>query len=91
MMVAIGVVTTSVLLCGVTINKKEGGEKVKGNVKFFNTTKGFGFITAEDGKDYFVHQSALKEGTVLRENDPVKFNIVEGDKGPKAENVVVEE
>ena len=49
--------------------------------------KGFGFIEAEDGKEYFVHQSDLKEGVTLRENDNVSFDVVDGDRGPKATNV----
>lgn len=61
---------------------------MNGKVKFFDRIKGFGFITADDGKDYFVHQSALKEGTVLNENDSVSFDIEQGDRGPKAANVV---
>ncbi|MBR9705978.1 cold-shock protein [Candidatus Pacearchaeota archaeon] len=60
---------------------------MKGTVKFFNESKGFGFITAEDGKDVFVHQSALGEGVVLHENDAVIFDVEDGDKGPKAVNV----
>ncbi len=60
---------------------------MKGTIKFFNEMKGFGFIAAEDGKEYFVHQSALEEGTTLNENDAVTFDVEEGDKGPKAVNV----
>tara|TARA_Y100000034_G_scaffold125020_1_gene174028 strand:+ start:1388 stop:1654 length:267 start_codon:yes stop_codon:yes gene_type:complete len=60
---------------------------VKGTVKFFNEMKGFGFIAGEDGKEYFVHQSDLKEGTRLNENDSVTFDVEEGDRGPKATNV----
>ena len=59
----------------------------EGTVKFFNEVKGFGFITGDDGKDYFVHSSGLKEGTKIREGDKVKFEVVEGDRGPKAEQV----
>lgn len=58
-----------------------------GKVKFFNEVKGFGFIAGEDGKEYFVHKSGLAEGTVLNENDEVTFEVVEGDRGPKAEKV----
>jgi CspA family cold shock protein len=58
-----------------------------GTVKFYNRMKHFGFITAEDGKDYFVHQSGVKEGVQLNEGDKVIFDIVEGDRGAKAENV----
>ncbi len=60
---------------------------MEGTVKFFNVTKNFGFITGEDGKDYFVHVSAMKEGTRLREGDKVSFDAVKGDKGMKAEKV----
>jgi len=60
---------------------------MKGTVKFFNEMKGFGFITAEDGKEYFVHQTALEEGVNLNENDSVTFDVEEGDRGPKAVNV----
>ncbi len=62
---------------------------MKGTVKFFNRMKGFGFITGEDEKDYFVHKSALPEGTTLNDNDEVTFEVVEGDRGPKAEKVVL--
>ncbi|MFH0860274.1 MAG: cold shock domain-containing protein [Candidatus Altiarchaeota archaeon] len=62
---------------------------VEGTVKFFNRMKRFGFINGDDGKDYFVHESALKSGKTLNENDRVSFDIVEGDRGPKAGNVKV--
>ncbi len=60
---------------------------MNGTVKFFNRSKGFGFIAGEDGKEYFVHQSALGEGVFLNENDTVTFDVEEGDRGPKAVNV----
>ena len=60
---------------------------MNGTVKFFNEMKGFGFIAADDGKEFFVHQSALEEGVTLRENDAVTFDVEEGDRGPKAVNV----
>lgn len=60
---------------------------MKGTVKFFNKMKGFGFIAGEDGKEYFVHQTALQEGVTLNENDAVTFDVEEGDRGPKAVNV----
>ncbi len=61
----------------------------QGTVKWFNESKGFGFITTEDGKDVFVHFSAIQgEGfKTLAEGQAVSFDIVEGPKGPKAENV----
>ena len=64
---------------------------MKGKVKFFNDTKGFGFIAGEDGKEYFVHQTGLKEGTTLNENDAVVFEVEQGDRGPKAVNVAIDE
>ena len=60
---------------------------MKGTVKFFNVQKGFGFIAGEDGKEYFVHMSGIKEGVTINDNDEVTFDVVEGDRGPKAENV----
>lgn len=60
---------------------------MEGTVKFYNRKKGFGFIAGEDGKDYFVHFSALPNGVFLRDGDKVSFNGVEGDRGLKAEGV----
>ena len=60
---------------------------MKGTVKFFNVMKKFGFIAGEDGKEYFVHQTALEEGVNLNEGDAVEFDVEEGDRGPKAVNV----
>jgi CspA family cold shock protein len=59
---------------------------MKGKVKFFNSSKGFGFITAEDGKDYFVHKDAAP-GITLNDNDAVEFEIEQGERGPKAVKV----
>ncbi|MFH2020285.1 MAG: cold-shock protein [archaeon] len=60
---------------------------MKGKVKFFNDMKGFGFIAGEDGKEVFVHKSALEDGVTLNENDDVTFDVEAGDRGPKAVNV----
>ncbi|SHH88656.1 cold-shock protein [Sporanaerobacter acetigenes] len=64
----------------------------KGTVKWFNAEKGFGFITAEDGNDVFVHFSQInKEGfKTLEEGQNVTFEIVEGQKGPQAANVTID-
>jgi cold shock protein len=60
---------------------------ITGTVKFFNRTKNFGFITGDDGKDYFVHASGLKPEVTITEGDKVSFEATEGERGPKAENV----
>ncbi len=64
---------------------------MKGTVKFFNDMKGFGFITGEDGKEYFVHLTGLGNGAKIKENDSVVFDVEKGERGPKAINVRKEE
>jgi CspA family cold shock protein len=61
----------------------------QGTVKWFNRTKGFGFIEREEGEDVFVHYSAIQaEGfKALDEGDTVEFEVVQGPKGPQAANV----
>lgn len=63
---------------------------VNGTVKWFNESKGFGFITSEDGSDVFVHYSSVQGNGFksLAEGDAVSFDIEKGPKGPKAINVV---
>jgi len=60
---------------------------VEGTVKFFNRMNRYGFINGDDGKTYFVHKTGLKEGVELDEGDRVSFKAVEGERGPKAEDV----
>lgn len=57
----------------------------KGTVKFFNTTKGFGFIKGEDGQEVFVHVTGLRDD--IRENDQVTYDTEEGRRGINAVNV----
>jgi CspA family cold shock protein len=63
--------------------------EVQGTVKWFNNSKGYGFIGRDDGPDVFVHYSAIAgDGyRTLQEGDPVEFEIVQGPKGPQAANV----
>ncbi|HHX96579.1 MAG TPA: cold shock domain-containing protein [Clostridia bacterium] len=63
---------------------------MQGRVKWFNAEKGFGFIETDEGEDVFVHFSAIQgDGfKTLDEGEVVTFDVVEGDRGPQAENVV---
>ena len=63
---------------------------MKGIVKEYDNTKGYGFISSEEGKDVFVHFSAIQaEGyKSLQEGDQVEFDVNDGDRGPQAANVV---
>lgn len=64
----------------------------KGTVKWFNDQKGFGFITRDDGeKDVFVHHTGINASGYksLKEGDKVEFDVVQGPKGPAAQNVTV--
>ena len=65
-------------------------ERVNGTVKWFNNAKGFGFITREGGSDVFVHhQDIAGEGfKSLSEGQKVTMEVVQGEKGPKAQNVM---
>jgi cold shock protein len=66
-------------------------ERKQGTVKWFNSTKGFGFISQPEGEDVFVHfKSIIGEGYLsLAENDKVEFTVVQGEKGPQAAEVKV--
>lgn len=61
----------------------------QGTVKWFNDAKGFGFLSRPDGEDVFVHFSAIQSAGFrsLQEGQPVMFDVVQGRKGPQAENV----
>ena len=62
---------------------------LQGTVKWFNESKGFGFIEQEEGKDIFVHYSAIQGNgfKTLNEGDKIEFEVVDGPKGPAAANV----
>ncbi|SCG81660.1 Major cold shock protein [Proteiniborus sp. DW1] len=64
---------------------------MNGTVKWFNSEKGFGFITTEEGNDVFAHFSQInKEGfKTLEEGQKVTFDVVNGAKGPQAENITI--
>jgi CspA family cold shock protein len=65
-------------------------DRITGTVKWFSNVKGYGFIEVEDGKDVFVHFSAIEEDGYrsLKEGESVEFTIENGDKGPQAANVI---
>jgi CspA family cold shock protein len=66
-------------------------ERTTGTVKWFNGTKGYGFITQDNGPDLFVHYSEIQGGGFrsLNEGDKVEFEVTEGKKGKQASSVVV--
>lgn len=67
-------------------------EKIKGTVKWFDSQKGYGFLTSEDGTDYFVHYSGIetdKKFKNLVEGENVEFSVIDVEKGKQAVDVVV--
>lgn len=79
-----------VYITNLQLEFKNMSNKIKGTVKWFNETKGFGFITPEDGsKDIFVHFSAIADSgfKTLAEGQRVEFSIEQGQKGPAASQV----
>jgi CspA family cold shock protein len=100
LMAAIAVTMSTLNRCGELVPSGQVGcievtmseERVSGTVKWFNDDKGFGFIEREDGKDVFVHHSAIvSEGfRTLKEGQKVTMEVTQGQKGPQAENVIPE-
>ena len=66
-------------------------DRITGTVKWFNENKGFGFITRESGPDVFAHFSAIQSPgfKTLFEGQTVEFAVVDGQKGPQAENIII--
>jgi CspA family cold shock protein len=60
---------------------------MKGKVKMYDSSRGFGFITGEDGKDVYVHSTAVEGGATLAVGDMVEYEVEMGQKGPRAKNV----
>ena len=60
---------------------------MEGLVKWFNQAKGFGFITGDDGQEYFVHHSQVSKGAFLKEQSRVTFDVKDTEKGKQAQNV----
>ena len=58
-----------------------------GKVKFYNREKRYGFVTGDDGTDYFFHESMLAEGQQVRDEDKVEFNATDGDRGKQATDI----
>ena len=59
----------------------------KGKVKFYNRDKKYGFITGDDGKDYFFHVSGVSGEAELNDEDAVEFKVADGERGPKAVDI----
>jgi len=66
-------------------------DRETGKVKWFNSNKGFGFITSDQGRDIFVHYSAIRGSgfRTLEEEQKVQFTVTSGEKGPQAQDVIV--
>jgi len=60
---------------------------MKGKVKWYNARKGYGFIESDDGKDIFIHRSAVPQDVFLKEGDSIEYEIEESERGPKAVNI----
>jgi len=75
----------NLLNCGSKRNIES--DTMKGTVKMFNAARGFGFITGEDGKDVYVHNTSIEGGATLAVGDKVEYEVVQGERGPAAKSV----
>ena len=66
---------------------EENVKYMKGTVKWYNARKGYGFITGEDGKEVFVHRTAIPSEISLNDGDSVQFEVETSDRGPQAKSV----
>ncbi|MCX6777475.1 MAG: cold shock domain-containing protein [Candidatus Micrarchaeota archaeon] len=60
---------------------------MKGKIKMFNAARGFGFVTGDDGKDVYVHTSAIEGGVALAVGDVVEYEVETNERGPRAKGV----
>ena len=65
------------------------GKMQKGKVKFYNKERKFGFISGDDGIDYFFHETGLSDGTYVKDDDKVEFVAEDGDRGKKAVDISI--
>tara|TARA_B100001750_G_scaffold130924_1_gene104100 strand:+ start:143 stop:340 length:198 start_codon:yes stop_codon:yes gene_type:complete len=61
----------------------------KGKIKFYNKARKFGFITGDDGNDYFFHETGLSHEIYVKDGDKVEFKVVQGDRGDKAVDISI--
>ena len=71
----------------IQIESEENVNNMKGTVKWYNARKGYGFIQCDDGKEVFVHRTAVPMEISLNEGDAIEFEVETSDRGPQAKNV----
>jgi CspA family cold shock protein len=71
----------------IQISSEENVNNMKGTVKWYNARKGYGFIQCDDGKEVFVHRTAVPMEMSLNEGDAIEFEVETSDRGPQAKNV----
>jgi CspA family cold shock protein len=71
----------------IQIESEENVNNMKGTIKWYNARKGYGFIQCDDGKEVFVHRTAVPMELSLNEGDAIEFEVETSDRGPQAKNV----